>query len=228
MFAELQRSGTRRCSGLAASLVLHGLLLLMLRYRSTPVSLMPSEVVSGCPIPPAAWSISPPLGPEQSRDSNPQPLVVRVRTAQQPSPARKPIARQRKEAAATTPDAPEITAHGGSPWGSRVPGTPRDRPRHHAGGAAASISRSAGLSRRLAGGSRRRRHRRSHHRRAGQCYRFKLTQGIGYGIDEKVLAILRQLALPPRHPRRSYCRLAAPGALSLPQLARVVFQDYAE
>ena len=166
-----------------------------------------------------------PLGPEQSRDSNPQPLVVRVSTAQQPSPARKPIARQREEAAATTPDAPEITAHGGSPWGSRVPGTPLtgpavmpalpqvfpDPPVSRAdlpAGVEGDVIVEVTID------------------EQGNVTALKLTQGIGHGIDEKVLAILRQWRFPPRHPRRSYDRLAAPGALSLP--GSVMLQDYAE
>ena len=168
----------------------------MLGHRSTPVSLMPSEVALGTPYSSGSVVYLAPLGPEQSRDSNPQPLVVRVRTAQQPSPARKPIARQREEAAATTPDAPEITAHGGSPWGSRVPGTPLtgpavmpalpqvfpDPPVSRAdlpAGVEGDVIVEVTID------------------EQGNVTALKLTQGIGYGIDEKVLAILRQWRFRP-------------------------------
>ena len=50
----------------------------------------------------------------------------------------------------------------------------------------------------------------------GNVVETKLLQGIGYGIEQKVLEGPAALALPPRHARRRDHRLAAHRALPLP------------
>ena len=102
----------------------------------------------------------------------------------------KPIERQREAADATAANAPVESAHGGSPWGSHVPGTPltgpevspalpevfpdppvaaSEIPRGVQGDVIVEVTIDE----------------------QGNVVQEKLLQGIGYGVEEKVLAVLR-------------------------------------
>ena len=59
------------------------------------------------------------------------------------------------------------------------------------------VFRSSGFARRPAGGSTGRRDRRGHDRSARQCGGDQLLQGIGYGVEQKVLDVLQRWHFRP-------------------------------
>jgi len=197
MFQELDFADRRRRQkALLVSFALHCLVLLAAARRPSPVFVRPAEVALGTPYSSGSVVYLAPLGPELARDAEPANLT---RPEQQPSVrkvARKPIARQHEEASKTLPEAPEVTAHGGSPYGSHIPGTPLtgpavmpalpqvfpdppvargDLPPGVEGDVIVEVTIDE----------------------QGNVIDLKLTQGIGYGIDEKVLAVLRQWRFRP-------------------------------
>ncbi len=126
------------------------------------------------------------------------PRRFRLQTAKKPSlpsPA-KPVARQREEASKTAENAPDVTASAGSAYGVHIPGTPltgeavmpalpqvfpdppiarSELPPGVSGDVIVEVTIDE----------------------QGNVTGLKLTQGIGYGIDEKVLAVLRQWHFRP-------------------------------
>jgi TonB family protein len=180
----------------AASFGLHCTVLLFLVYRAIPVSVIPSDVDHG--IPGSSGSVSivylAPMGPERenasSEDQHPS-----LRT---PLAATKPPKTQFKSTKTNQParqNAPEQTARGGSPWG-RVPGSPltgnevvpalpevfpdppvlrTDLPSGVEGDVIVEVTIDA----------------------QGNVVETKLLQGIGYGVEQKVLAVLQRWHFRP-------------------------------
>jgi TonB family protein len=191
MFAELKPSSPENWrTALLLSFALHGLVLLLLAHRPPAQVALPSEIALGTPYSSGSVIYLAPLGREQARDTAPLQIAKAKKDKDELALRTKPAAAQRDKASRTSAEAPEITARAGSPYGSRVPGTPltgpavtpalpevfpdppvsrADLPRGVEGDVIVDVTIDA----------------------QGNVTDLKLTQGIGYGIDEKVLAVLR-------------------------------------
>jgi protein TonB len=197
MFEELRPTSRKRWeAALLISFAAHGVVLFVLSRHPGPATLIPHEVALGTPYSSGSVVYLAPLGPESARESEPLQLA-KVTAPRQESPSRpKPIARQQEEPSKKASDAPDVTASAGSPYGVHIPGTPftgpaimpalpqvfpdpavarSDVPPGVQGDVIVEVTIDAD----------------------GNVTELKLTQGIGYGIDEKVLAVLRRWHFRP-------------------------------
>jgi len=187
----------RRNRARLISLGLHGALLLALLYRAAPVILTPSDVDLG--IPGSSGSVSivylAPVGPEKTASAPERPqLTLKASLAKKPKPLKAEPKHQPTDNA-TASNAPEQTARGGSPFG-RVPGSPitgdevvpalpevfpdppvsrADLPSGVEGDVIVEVTIDS----------------------QGNVVETKLLQGIGYGIEQKVLAVLQRWRFRP-------------------------------
>ena len=197
MFTQLQWPGRKRWNrSVAASFGLHCAILLFLIHRAAPVFVTPSDVDNG--IPGSSGSVSivylAPLGSERTSAASAKPAATLRAAVSAPIPPRK----QLKVSETNQPrqqNAPEQTARGGSPWG-RVPGSPvtgdevvpalpevfpdppvsrADLPSGVEGDVIVEVTIDA----------------------QGNVIETKLLQGIGYGVEQKVLAVLRRWHFRP-------------------------------
>lgn len=180
---------------LAASFALQSAFLLILLYPSKPKTLLPSEVALGTRGSLGTVTYLAPTGPELAKSSEPARVPLRKSVVKVPE-ARKPVDRQLEVASATAADAPVESAHGGSPWGSHIPGTPltgsevmpalpevfpdpqiatADLPKGIQGDVIVEVTIDE----------------------QGNVVEEKLLKGIGYGIEDKVLAVLRSWHFRP-------------------------------
>ena len=195
MFGELKpTSRVNWTAALTLSFAAHGVVLLVLAHR-TPLVVLPHEVALGTPYSSGSVIYLAPLGRERAHDTAPLQIAKVKAKPSLPSPA-KPVSRQREEASKTADDAPDITASAGSPYGVHIPGTPltgpavmpalpqvfpdppiarSDLPPGISGDVIVEVTIDE----------------------QGNVTDLKLTQGIGYGIDEKVLAVLRRWHFRP-------------------------------
>jgi len=172
-------------------------LLLALIYPAAPVLVTPSDTQLG--IPGSSGSVSivylAPVGPEQSRPPADRPrLALKASLPAKPKP-RKPEPRHEELATATADNAFDQTARGGSPFG-RVPGSPLttdevvpafpdvypdppvsrdDLPLGVQGDVIVEVTIDS----------------------RGNVVETKLLQGIGYGIEQKVLQVLQRWHFHP-------------------------------
>jgi len=198
MFAELQPERNRWRRSLLASFGLQSAVLLFVIFRAGPVFVTPSDVDLG--ISGSSGSVSivylAPVGPERAspaQEEPPQP-VLRASLANQPVPPRAK-SKLTKTDLPTQLNAPEQTARGGPPWG-RVPGSPitgdevmpalpevfpdppvsrSDLPAGVEGDVIVEVTIDA----------------------QGNVVETKLLQGIGYGIEQKVLLVLQRWYFRP-------------------------------
>jgi len=198
MFRQLQWPGRQRWSrSLLASFLLHVAVLLFLVHRSAPVFVSPSDVDHG--IPRSSGSVSivylAPVGPERTSSTTEKPaLTLRAPDATAPRPP-KTESRVSPADRTTQQRAAEQTARGGSPWG-RVPGSPwtgdevvpalpevfpdppvsrADLPSGVEGDVIVEVTIDA----------------------QGNVIETRLLQGIGYGIEQKVLTVLQRWHFRP-------------------------------
>jgi TonB family protein len=197
MFAELQWPGRKRWNrSVAASFGLHCAVLLFLVYRAAPVFVMPSDVDHG--IPGSSGSVSivylAPVGPERTNSAAEKPAFALHTSATAPKPPQVKSQAQQPDVP-TQQDAHEQTARGGSPWG-RVPGSPvtgdevvpalpevfpdppvsrADLPTGVEGDVIVEVTIDA----------------------QGNVIETKLLQGIGYGVEQKVIAVLQRWHFRP-------------------------------
>ena len=191
MFTQIQWSGRQRWNrALLASFAVHCLLLFLLSHRGAAIFVSPSDVDLG--IKGSSGSISivylAPVGPEKTQPPpNEQRPELRAALTPKPNP-RKSDTKIRQTDQATRNDAPEQTARGGSAYG-RVPGSPltgdevvsalpevfpdppvsrSDIPAGVQGDVIVEVTIDA----------------------QGNVVQTKLLQGIGYGIEQKVLSVL--------------------------------------
>jgi len=197
MFAELRPERKRWGRSLLASFALQCAAVLLLVHGAAPVFVRPSDVDHGMPGSSGSLSIVylAPVGPEQEKVASEevQPSLRAPLAA-----LAKPAKSQPKTLQTTQPTqqkAPEQTARGGSPWG-RVPGSPitgdevvpalpqvfpdppvsrADLPRGVEGDVIVEVTIDA----------------------EGNVVETKLLQGIGYGIEQKVLAVLQHWHFRP-------------------------------
>ncbi len=196
MFDELRPESRRSWNtALLLSFAAHGLVLL-LALRHSPASLVPHEVALGTPYSSGSVVYLAPLGSERARDSEPLQIAKVTKTKSDLVSRPKPVARKLDEPSKTSADAPDITASAGSPYGVHIPGTPftgpvvipalpevfpdppvarSDLPPGVEGDVIVEVTIDE----------------------QGNVADLKLTQGIGYGVDEKVLAVLRRWHFRP-------------------------------
>ena len=193
MFTQIQWSGRQRWNrALLASFAVHCLLLFLLIHRGTAIFVAPSDVDLGIKGSSGSTSIVylSPVGPEKTQSPpDEQRPVLRAALAPKPRPkSHKPDERTRQTDQLTRDDAPVQTARGGSPYG-RVPGSPltgdevvpalpevfpdppvsrSDIPAGVQGDVIVEVTIDA----------------------QGNVVQTRLLQGIGYGIEQKVLSVL--------------------------------------
>jgi len=197
MFERLPEPGRRqRGIGMATSFAAHVILLALLLYHAAPVFLSPSETDLGIPHSYGSRSIVylAPVGPERTPSAQSKPKLALRRVA--PTPQSQPKPSERHELAARTADnAPDETARGGSPF-ARVPGSPMtfdevvpafpvvypdppvsraDLPSGVQGDVIVQVTIDS----------------------QGNVVETKLLQGIGYGIEQKVLDVLQRWRFHP-------------------------------
>ena len=199
MFEELRPTSRINCTkALLLSFAAHGVVLLLLAHRPGVAAVLPHEVALGTPYSSGSVIYLAPLGREQARTDAAPLEVAKVRTPKKPEPSTrpKPIERQREDASKTAENAPDVTASAGSPYGVHIPGTPLTGPAIMPALPQVfpdpQIARSelpAGISGDVIV--------EVTIDEQGNVTGLKLTQGIGYGIDEKVLAVLRQWRFRP-------------------------------
>jgi TonB family protein len=195
MFEELKpTSRVNWTTALLLSFAAHGVVLLVLTHRA-PLVVLPHEVALGTPYSSGSVVYLAPLGRERAHDDSAPLQIATAKKPSLPSPA-KPVARQREETSKTTDNAPDVTASAGSAYGVHIPGTPLTGeavmpalpqvfpdPRIARSELPPGVSGDVIVEVTID--------------EQGNVTRLKLTQGIGYGIDEKVLAVLRQWHFRP-------------------------------
>jgi TonB family protein len=193
MFTQIQWSGRQRWNrALLASFAVHGLLLFLLIHRGDAIFVTPSDVDLGIKGSSGSTSIVylSPVRPERTQSSadEQRPVLRAALTPKPRSKPHKPDAKTRQTDQPTRDDAPEQTARGGSPYG-RVPGSPltgdevvpalpevfpdppvsrSDIPAGVQGDVIVEVTIDA----------------------QGNVVQTRLLQGIGYGIEQKVLSVL--------------------------------------
>ena len=199
MFSQLEDRQKKRWNrSRLLSLGLHCAVLFALLYRAAPVLITPSDVALGIPGSSGSVTITylAPVGQETTAFKPEQPRLVLKATLskKKPEPA-KPRPEHQPLNNATVSDAPQQTARGGSPFG-RVPGSPlvgdevvpalpevfpdppvsrADLPSGVEGDVIVEVTIDS----------------------QGNVVETKLIQGIGYGIEQKVLAVLQRWRFRP-------------------------------
>ena len=198
MFELLPSPGRKRWSrSMLLSSAAHAALLLIVLHRPPAAFVTPADVALGLPHSSGSLSITyiAPLGPEQRKTPADEPkLSLRATVSARPKPH--PPERKPQEPAARTADnAQEQTARGGSPYG-RVPGSPLtgdevvpafpdvfpDPPISHSdlpAGIQGDVVVEVTID------------------SQGNVVQMKLLQGIGYGIEQKVLDVLQHWHFHP-------------------------------
>jgi TonB family protein len=198
MFEVAPSAGRKRWSGsMLLSFGLQLALLALVLWPKTAEFVTPHDVQLGIPHSLGSQSIVylAPVGPEQTRSSQDQPkLPVRAKLTHKPAPP-KPEPKRQEDPAETAPNAPEVTARGGSPFG-RLPGSPltgddvrpafpdvypdppvsrADIPNGVVGDVIVEVTIDP----------------------QGNVTQTRLLQGIGYGVEEKVLDVLQRWHFHP-------------------------------
>ena len=196
MFEEMPGPERKRWNAaMGVSVLAHSVVLALLLYRPPAIFVVPSDATFGIPHSSGSQSIVylAPVGPEQAQ-TPPDDSKLALRTAI--AKPRKPKVQPRhEEPASTAADAPELSARGGSPFG-RVPGSPmnlnevvpafpvvypdppvdRDEvPSGVQGDVIVEVTIDP----------------------QGNVVGTKLLQGIGYGIEQKVLQVLQRWRFHP-------------------------------
>lgn len=196
MFDLMPRAQRKRWdAAMIGSFAGHLLLLSLLLYHAAPLFVTPSDVQLGIPHSYGSRSIVylAPTGPEREQAPDQQPRLALHRSLK-PAPARKPEPR-RELPAMTAADAPDETARGGSPFG-RTPGSPMsfdevmpafpvvypdppvsrgDLPVGVQGNVIVEVTIDS----------------------QGNVIDTRLLQGIGYGVEQKVLTVLQRWRFHP-------------------------------
>ncbi len=198
MFGELRPERKRWRRSLLAAFGLQCAAVLVLIHRPAPPFVVPSDVDHG--ISGSSGSVSivylAPVGPEQAKpfaEERPR-WLLRASVASAPKLA-KTQPKSSETSQSTQQNAPELSARGGSPWG-RVPGSPisgdevvpalpqvfpdppvsrADLPAGVEGDVIVEVTIDA----------------------QGNVVETKLIQGIGYGVEQKVLAVLQRWHFRP-------------------------------
>ncbi|MGB8886806.1 MAG: energy transducer TonB [Candidatus Korobacteraceae bacterium] len=197
MFEEMPWPGRRRWNrSMVVSVGVHLAVLLALLHESAPLFLTPHDVALG--VPGSSGSVSiiylAPVGPEQTWSSPDKPqLTLQAAVPRKPKPHK--IETRPEPEQPTADNAAQETARGGSPFG-RVPGSPitgdevipalpevfpdppvsrADLPAGVQGDVIVEVTIDS----------------------QGNVVETKLLQGIGYGVEQKVLDVLQRWHFRP-------------------------------
>jgi TonB family protein len=198
MFEAVPWPGRKRWNrSLLLSLVIHVAVLVALLYQPAPLFVTPSDVALGIPHSSGSMSIVylAPVGPEQALHTPEKPkLTLQAALPKKPNQP-KPEVKPREFPSATADNALPETARGGSPFG-RVPGSPLtgdevvpalpevfpdppvsrdDLPAGVQGDVIVEVTIDP----------------------QGNVVDMKLLQGMGYGVEQKVLAVLQRWHFRP-------------------------------
>ncbi|MFI5116592.1 MAG: energy transducer TonB [Terriglobales bacterium] len=199
MFTQIQWSGRQRWNrALLASFAVHCLLVFLLIHRGDAIFVTPADVDLGIKGSSGSTSIVylSPVGPEKTQSSPDERPVLRAALTPKPRPMpHKPDEKIRQTDQPMRDDAPDQTARGGSPYG-RLPGSPltgdevvpalpevfpdppvsrSDIPAGVQGDVIVEVTIDA----------------------QGNVVQTRLLQGIGYGIEQKVLSVLQRWHFRP-------------------------------
>jgi TonB family protein len=174
----------------------HGVLLLVLTHHSKPVFMTPSDVALGTPGSSGSVIYLAPTGAEWAAAAPEKPrLNLRGSAPKLPSP-RKPIQTARENEDAAENAKLDETARGGSLYGSRLPGSPLTG--HEVIPALPQVFPDPAVSRAdLPPGVQGDVVVEVTIDEQGNVIETKLIQGIGYGIEDRVLATLRHWRFRP-------------------------------
>lgn len=173
---------------------MHMVALISISRHPAAGPLLIHEVALGTPYSAGSVLYLAPLGRERARDTEPLE-TARVKQVKTQASSAKKAAAQREAASETAQNTPEIAARAGSPYGSHVPGTPfgpavmpalprvfpdpavsrSDLPSGVEGDVIVEVTIDE----------------------QGNVTQVRLTQGVGYGVDEKVLTVLRKWRFRP-------------------------------
>ncbi len=198
MFAELKWAGRKRWDfSLLLSLVAHVFVLFLLVHRSAPVFVMPADVALGAPgsLGTSIIYLAPPGVEHEPTPVEKPELDLSAAPKKVPLPKQPPADAHENDQATETASL-NRTAEGGSPYGSRVPGAPlsgdevipalpqvfpdpavsrADLPPGVQGDVIVEVTIDE----------------------QGNVVELKLIRGIGYGIEDRVMATLRQWHFRP-------------------------------
>ena len=197
MFTLPQWRGRKRWDlSMALSFAAHVVALLVLIHRSPPVFIMPSDVALGTPGSSGSVIYLAPVGVERPAAAPAKPNPKLRSAVRKPASIAKPLPMVQENVSAAESAKLDTTAHGGSPYGTRVPGAPltgdeitpalpqvfpdpavsrADLPPGVQGDVIVEVTIDE----------------------QGNVVETKLIRGIGYGIEDRVLATLRQWHFRP-------------------------------
>jgi periplasmic protein TonB len=197
LFSETQPEGRKRWDlSLLVSYAAHVAVLLAIGYRVAPVFVMPSEVALGTPGSSGTVTYLAPTGSERAQPPREKPeLTMNPADAKLPVPPKPlPPAEQKSDAASDA--SIDKTTNGGSPYGSRIPGAPLTG--HEIIPALPQVFPDPAVSRAdLPAGVEGDVVVEVTIDEQGNVVGLKLIRGIGYGIEDRVLATLRQWRFRP-------------------------------
>ncbi len=197
MFTELKPTARKRWElALLLSFAAHAMVLFLLTYRSTPIFVMPSDVALGTPGSSGSITYLAPIGAEKEVAAPEKPKLsihaASLKTPVTPKPAA-PIHETENPSATAALDA---TARAGSLYGARVPGAPLTG--HEVIPALPQVFPDPAVSRAdLPPGVQGDVIVEVTIDEQGNVVELKLIRGIGYGIEDRVLATLRQWRFRP-------------------------------
>ena len=197
MFTQQTPTGrTRWDLSLLVSFAAHVVLLLVLTHYSAPVFVMPSDVALGVPGSSGSIIYLAPTGAEHPARTAERPkLELRAAAHATPIPHPPPLAEPARENEAENAN-PVETARGGSLFGTRIPGAPLTG--HEIIPALPQVFPDPAVSRAdLPAGVQGDVVVEVTIDENGNVVELKLIRGIGYGIEERVLATLRQWHFRP-------------------------------
>jgi TonB family protein len=197
VFTELPPPDRKRWDvALLASFAAHVVALLVLTHHSKPVFVMPSDVALGTPGSSGSIVYMAPTGPERKQEAVEKPMLQVVVT-KKPAivPPQPPPDVHESESGSETAKL-DATAQGGSIYGSRVPGSPLTG--HEIIPALPQVFPDPAVSRTdLPPGVQGDVVVEVTIDEQGNVVELKLIRGIGYGIEERVIATLKKWHFRP-------------------------------
>ncbi len=196
MFRQLRwTSRLRWDASLIASFAAHGFVLLALLHHSRPVFLVPSDVALGTPGSSGSVIYLAPIGAEKIVTAPEKPSVaLRASLRKSPIPKPRPVVRENEKGSESAKF--DETARGGSLYGARLPGAPLTG--HEIIPALPQVFPDPAVSRaELPPGVQGDVIVEVTIDEQGNVVETRLIRGIGYGIEDRVLATLRQWHFRP-------------------------------
>jgi TonB family protein len=196
LFTPPETARRRWDLSLILSFAAHVLVILLITRHSRPVFVMPSDVALGAPGSTGSVIYLAPTGAERAvpRPEKPR-LNLRASIPKLPSPP-KPVESARENESAAEDAKLDQSARGGSPYGARIPGSPLTG--HEIVPALPQVFPDPAVSRAdLPAGVQGDVVVEVTIDEQGNVIETKLLQGMGYGIEDRVLATLRQWRFRP-------------------------------